>query len=173
MLFCIRFDLCALHLCLLRQRLIRQLQDFEETLEASSSARKKKLNTVRLGRPLSSAIVQPVRKTPLYGKRWRTNSVPDEGGREKSSARCTRRRGAVHNSWHFERIFVPLNTCCLQCAPCQSTTLTKGIVEARRRSPSARSDVSNVCSFTISFAGSATSPHLAKPGVSVGMSWVY
>eukprot|EP00752_Nemacystus_decipiens_P009657 g8628.t1 len=54
----------------------RQLKDFEETLEASSSARKKKVAAFHLGKPSSSAIAQPVRKAPLRGKRWRTKAAP-------------------------------------------------------------------------------------------------
>ncbi|CAM9150457.1 unnamed protein product, partial [Hapterophycus canaliculatus] len=53
---------------------IRQLKDFEETLEASSLARK--TSVLHLGKTLSSAIIQPTRKTPLSGKRWRTKSAP-------------------------------------------------------------------------------------------------
>lgn len=60
-------------------RLIRQLKDFEETLEASSSARKKKVNAFHLGKPPSSAIAQIVRKAPLRGKRWRTKAAPWPG----------------------------------------------------------------------------------------------
>ncbi|CAM9206262.1 unnamed protein product [Scytosiphon promiscuus] len=52
----------------------RQLKDFEETLEASCLARKK--NVFHHGRPLSSAVLQPTKRTPLTGKRWRTKSAP-------------------------------------------------------------------------------------------------
>eukprot|EP00903_Cladosiphon_okamuranus_P012920 g12063.t1 len=54
----------------------RQLKDFEETLEASSSVRKKKVNAFHLGKSSSSASAQPARKLPLRGKRWRTKHAP-------------------------------------------------------------------------------------------------
>lgn len=52
----------------------RQLKDFEETLEASSLARKTAV--FHLGKPLYCTPLQPTRKTPLSGKRWRTKSAP-------------------------------------------------------------------------------------------------
>ncbi|CAM9705457.1 unnamed protein product, partial [Ectocarpus sp. 4 AP-2014] len=54
----------------------RQLQDFEDALEASSSKRTLKTEHFHLGRPMSLAAMQPIRKTPLCGKRWRTKSAP-------------------------------------------------------------------------------------------------
>ncbi|CAM9375677.1 unnamed protein product, partial [Ectocarpus fasciculatus] len=54
----------------------RQLQDFEEALQASSSKRTPKAERFHLGRPMSFATMQPIRKTPLCGKRWRTKSSP-------------------------------------------------------------------------------------------------
>ncbi|CAB1110919.1 unnamed protein product [Ectocarpus sp. CCAP 1310/34] len=54
----------------------QKLQDFEEALEASSSKRTPKAERFHLGRPMSLASMQPIRKTPLCGKRWRTKSAP-------------------------------------------------------------------------------------------------
>ena len=70
----------------MRLAAFRQLNAFEEKLEASSSGRKAKDGAANVGRSLpttATSTYKNSRKVPLHGKRWRTMSAPSAGEGER------------------------------------------------------------------------------------------